>query len=74
MEEITTDEEVGYLIEEQHTSGRWPMLTYNVSYKINGNTYMEIQPHGSYSILTSGPCKEWEEHIARYLQQLYEMF
>jgi hypothetical protein len=62
------------LIAELHKSGRWPIFLYNVGYKMDGNTYSEIHQHGSYIILISGPCEEWEEHIARYLQQLYELF
>jgi hypothetical protein len=29
-EEGTTNEDVGYLIEELHTSVRWPIVVYNV--------------------------------------------
>jgi hypothetical protein len=65
VEEDCTNTKVEYLIEELHTSGRWPTLVHNVSYKMNGNTYTEIQQHGSCIILISGPCKEWEEHISR---------
>jgi len=72
-EEKSSNKEEGYLIEELHASGRWPILVYNVGYKMNGNMYTEIHQHGSYIILISGPCKEWEEHIAHYIQQLYEM-
>ena len=36
--------------------------------------YAEIHQHGSYIILISGLCKEWEKHVTRYLLQLYEMF
>jgi hypothetical protein len=64
---------VGYLIEELHTSGRWPLLVYNVSYRINGNIYTEIHQDGSYIILISGPCKELEGHISLFLQQLREL-
>jgi hypothetical protein len=32
--EDSTNTEVGYLIEELHTSGRWPILEHNVSYKM----------------------------------------
>jgi hypothetical protein len=32
-EEGTTNEEVGYLTEELHTSGRWPILVFNVGHK-----------------------------------------
>ena len=70
----STNKEVGYLIEELHTSGRWPILVYNFSNEMNGNMYAEIHPHGSYILLISVPCKEWEEHISRYIQQLYDMF
>jgi len=73
-EESTNNEEVGYLIQGLHTSGRWPILVYNINHKINGNTYTEIQQHGSYIIQISGPCKEWEELISRYLQLLYDLF
>ena len=72
-EEDSTNKEVGYLIEELHNSGRWPILVYNVSYNMKGNMYTEIHQHGSYIMLIAGPCEEWEEHIARYLQQLYEL-
>jgi hypothetical protein len=64
-EEGSTSKEVVYLIEELHTSGRWPIQVYNLSYKMEGNMYTEIHPHGSYIILISGPCKELEEHILR---------
>ena len=73
-EEDSTNKEVEYLIKELHTSGRWPVLVYNVGYKMNGNMYTEIHPHGSYIILISVPCKEWEEHISRYFQQLHDIF
>jgi len=74
-EEDSTNKEVGYLIEELHTSGRRPiLLVCNVRHKTNRNIYVEIHPHCSYIILISGPCKEWEEHISRYLQQMYKIF
>jgi len=73
-EEDSINKEVGYLIEELlHTSGRWPVLVFNTSYKMNENMYTEIYPHSSYIILISGPCKEWEEHISGLWQQLYEL-
>lgn len=34
-EEDKTNKEVGYLIEELHASGRWPILVFNTSYKMN---------------------------------------
>jgi hypothetical protein len=46
-EEGTTNEEVGYLIEELNESGRWPILVYNVRHMWNGNMYTEIHQHGS---------------------------
>ena len=70
-EEDSTNKEVAYLIEELHTSGRWPIVVYNVGYKMNGNLYTEIHQHGRYSLLISGPCEVREEHISRFLQQLY---
>jgi hypothetical protein len=72
--EDSTIKEEEYLIERLHTSGRWPLMVYNVSRKMSRNMYTEIHPHGSYIILISGPCKEWEEHISRYMQQLYKIF
>jgi hypothetical protein len=62
-----TNKEMKNLVEELHTSGRWPILVFNVSYKMNGNTYTEIHQHGSYIILTSGSCNEWEEHLCFFL-------
>jgi len=72
-EEDTTNKEVGYLIQELHTSGRWPILVFNTSYKMNENMYTEIQQHGSYIILISGPCNEWEEYISGLMQQMIEL-
>jgi hypothetical protein len=46
-EEGTTNEEVGYLIEELHTSGRWPILAYNMGYEIQESMYIEIDQDGS---------------------------
>jgi hypothetical protein len=34
-EEDTTNEDMGYLIEELHTSVHWPIWVHNVSYKMN---------------------------------------
>ena len=73
-EEGPTNKEVGYLIQEQHTSGRWPILVYNGSYQTNRNMYTEIQQHGSYIILISVPCEEGEERISRYMQIIYALF
>jgi hypothetical protein len=61
--EDSTNKEVGYLIEELHTSGHWPIMVHNVSYKMKGFKYTEIYPHCIYIILISGPCKEWEVHF-----------
>ena len=72
-EKDPTNKEVGYLIEELHTSGRWPILVYNVGYKMDGNTYTEIHQHGSYIILTSGNCMFWENHIASFSSQIREL-
>jgi hypothetical protein len=70
----TTNEEVGYLIEELHTSGRWSIMLYNVTYKMNGNMHTEINKHSSYIILISGPCNEWQEHFSRFWLQMHKMF
>ena len=73
-EEESTKKEVGYLIEELHKSGRWPILVYNVGYKMNGNMYTDMLQYGTYIILTSGPCMVWEDHITLFSQQLHELF
>jgi hypothetical protein len=73
-EEDCTNYGLGYLIEELHTSGCWPILVYNVGYKMNGNMYREIQQHGSYIILISGPCTVWEFDTVSFWQQLNELF
>jgi hypothetical protein len=72
--EDSSNKEVGYLIEELHTSGRWPILVYNLSYKMGGNMYTEIHQHGSYIILTKEPFTIWELHSISFSQQLYELF
>jgi hypothetical protein len=71
--EDSTNNEVGYLIEELHTSGRWPILVYDFSCNKKLNMYTEIYQHGSYIILVSGTCKEGEEYISRFKQETYEL-
>jgi hypothetical protein len=41
-EEDSTNKKVRYLIEELHTSDRWPILVFDTSYKMNENMYTEI--------------------------------
>jgi len=72
-EEVSSNKEVGYLIQELHTSGRWPILVYNVSYNVNGIIYTEILQHDCYIILISESCAFWEYHIPSFWQQLYEL-
>jgi len=72
--EQSNSEEVGYLIEELHASGSWPILVHNASYNIKGYMYTEIHPHGSYIILISGPCKLWEIHALRFWLQLNHLY
>ena len=50
----STSEEVEYMIEELHTSGRWNVLVYNVNHNMKGITYSETSKHGTYIILISG--------------------
>ena len=57
---------MGYFVEEMLTSSLWPILVYNISYKMNGNMYIETHPQDSNVVLISGPCKEWKEHISHY--------
>ena len=72
--EQSNSEEVGYLLEELHASGSWPILVHNASYNIKGYMYTEIHPHGSYIILISGPCKLWEIHALRFWLQLNHLY
>ena len=72
-EEDSTNKNVGYLIEKLHSSGRWPVLVFNTSYKMNENMYTEIYLHGSYIMLISGPCNKLKNYISSLWQQLYEM-
>ena len=58
-EDNSTDK--GYLLEQLHTSNRWPILVFNVNCQLKGNTYTEIQKHSSYTILISGQCQEGEK-------------
>ena len=69
----SSNTEVGYLTEELHKSGRWPILVYNAGYKMKENMYTEIRQHGNYIILTSQPCMILEYEIISFMQQLYEM-
>jgi hypothetical protein len=52
-EEETTKKQVGYLIEELNKSGRWPILVYNMDYKIYGIMYTEKHQHGSYTHISA---------------------
>ena len=70
----SSNKEVGYLIEELHKSGRWPILVHNFDYKMNGNMYTEIHQHGSYIILTSVPCTFWENYITGFFYQFHVLF
>jgi hypothetical protein len=72
-EEGTNNKEVGYLIEELHASGRWPILVFNVVYEMERNMYTEIHQYGIYIILLSGLCKEWKKLISGFWQQIYEL-
>jgi len=72
-EESSTNKEEGYLIEELHKSDLWPILVCNVGYKMDGNTYKEIHPHGSYIILTSVTCRVWEENIGNFMWQMNQL-
>ena len=64
-------DELEYLIQELHKSGRWPILVYNVSSDMKGNMYSETNKQGAYIILISGPCEKWVEYISRFRQQVY---
>ena len=72
-EVFSSKEEVGYLIQELHKSGRWPILVYNVSNEMNGIMYTEIHQHCSYILLISEPCDLWKNHIQIFWQQLAKL-
>jgi hypothetical protein len=42
----STNKKVGYLLEELHTSIRWPILVFNVTDEMKGNMYIEMHQHG----------------------------
>jgi hypothetical protein len=71
-EEDSTSKAVGYLIQELHTSGRWPMLVLNIAHdaKENISLHIKIQKHGSYIMLLWGRCEEWHLNAFGLLQQL----
>jgi len=73
--EDSTKKEVGYLIEELQISSHWPILVHNINYKVERYTRMHTQthPHGSYIILISGPCKEWDRDTELFRVQLNEL-
>jgi hypothetical protein len=70
VEEHSTREEVGYLIEELHTSSRWPIIVVNATYRMKRNMTIEIRKHGSYIILVSGTCQPFTQRIAGFWEQL----
>ena len=69
-EEGSTSNDVRYLIQELHTSSRWPVLVFNVSNEMNRNMYTEIHQHYSYIILIAGSCKDWERNTFGFPEQL----
>jgi len=72
-EEVSSKQEVGYLIQELHKSVRWPILVYNDSNEMNGFMYPEIHQHCSYIVLISKTCALWEYHFPIFWQQLDEL-
>jgi hypothetical protein len=60
-EEDPTNKEVGYLIEELHKSGRWPVLVFNVSCEMIGNMYKGMHKYSGYIIRIPAPCQEAEQ-------------
>jgi hypothetical protein len=63
LAEDTTNKEVSSLIKELHTLGRWPLLVVNATCEKEANKCIETHKHGSYIILTSGPCHEWHTYF-----------
>ena len=63
------------MIEELHTSSRWPILVHNMSYSMEGYTrmYTQTHPHGSYIILITGSCTDWTQHTLSLIAQLNEL-
>jgi hypothetical protein len=68
--EGSTSNEVSYLIQELHTSSRWPVLVFNVTNELNRNMYTEIHQHYSYIILIAGSCKDWEQNTFDFQKQV----
>jgi len=69
-EEATTSNQVSYLIQELHTSSRWPVLVFNVNNEMNRNMYTEIHQHYTYIILIAGTCKIWEQNTFDFQKKL----
>ena len=69
-EEGSTSNEVRYLIQELHTSSRWPVLVFNVNNKMNRNIYTETHQHYSYIILIAGSFKDLERNTFGFAKQL----
>jgi hypothetical protein len=72
-EEGTNKEESEYLKKELHTSARWPILVYNVGFKMKGNMYNVMHQVGSNIILTSGPCFIRQLYIKNFSGHLNEL-
>jgi hypothetical protein len=68
--EGSTSNEVSYLIQELHTSSRWPVLVFNATNELNRNMYTEIHQHYSYIILIAGSCKDWEQNTFDFQKQV----
>jgi hypothetical protein len=70
-DECTTNEEMGYLIEELQSLVRCSILVINMGNKIKGNIHTEINKDSSYIILKSGPCVEWKPYIRSFIEEMY---
>jgi hypothetical protein len=68
LEEHSKKEELIYVIEELHTSNRWPIIVVDVIYDINVNRIIEMSKRGGYIILLSGTFQQFTNRIAEFWQ------
>ncbi|GFG30595.1 hypothetical protein Cfor_01853, partial [Coptotermes formosanus] len=69
-EQGSSSKAVSYLIKKLHASVQWPLFVFNTRYEMEANVLIETHKHGSYIILISGSCQDWEEHVSGLRQQL----
>ena len=70
VRESSTSNVMSYLIQERHTSSRWPAPVFNASNEMNRNMYTELHQLCSYITLIAASCKDCVQTAFVFRKQL----